>query len=120
MKKIESDKLVHDISSKGDMISQKDLELLGERYKSFLTEENLNQELAPCSWAVACVYYAAIAVHNTAAITANLAIAGAVAVYLAVKLWGPKIDGKIMDEVSPEEYLKFELFIQEISNASQN
>lgn len=127
MKKIESDKLIQDMANKDGEITQKDLELLDEKYEKFLMEDNLNEELATCSWAVACVYYAALAVHNTVAVTANLAIAGAVAVYLAVKLWGPKsiehIDNiasyHIVDS-NNKDYLKFQLFIQEISNASQN
>ncbi|MCD9618827.1 hypothetical protein [Chryseobacterium gleum] len=122
MDKLEQDEELQNMVAEGGEISQEDLNNLNVKYQKFLAE-NYDVEMTPCSWAVACFYYAALAVHNTVAVTANLAIAGAVAIYLGVTWWGPKLTspkkGKSLS-VMNEDYLKFELFVQEISDASQN
>lgn len=58
-----------------------------ERYTMILQNDNLSISpgLPPCSWAVACVLYFAVAIHNTAAVVAN--VVAAVSVWSAV--WIP-------------------------------
>ncbi|WP_454045219.1 hypothetical protein [Chryseobacterium sp. Marseille-Q8038] len=122
MDKLEQDEELQNMVAEGGEISQEDLKNLNVKYQKFLAQ-NYDVEAIPCSWAVACFYYAALAIHNTVAVTANLAVAGAVAIYLGVTWWGPKLTsprkGKSIS-VMNEDYLKFELFVQEIADASQN
>ncbi|MDR7371994.1 hypothetical protein [Flavobacterium aquidurense] len=51
--------------------------------KNMITDEN--EFLVPCTWAVACVAYFAIAAHNTVAVTALI--------YFKFAFWGPSING---------------------------
>ncbi|MDR4892561.1 hypothetical protein OH816_10375 [Chryseobacterium sp. CFS7] len=122
MDKLEQDEELQNMVAEGGEISPEDLKNLNVKYQKFLAQ-NYDVEAIPCSWAVACFYYAALAIHNTVAVTANLAVAGAVAIYLGVTWWGPKLTsprkGKSIS-VMNEDYLKFELFVQEIADASQN
>lgn len=122
--KLEQDKQLESIVASGE-ISQQDFDSLNEKYQQFLSE-NYQMQPEGCSWAVACVIYAALAVHNTVALTTNIAAAGAIAVYLGVKWWGPKLTspkqqggGPIPKMKYDEDLLKFEIFIQEIADASR-
>lgn len=82
-----------------------------------LLKENMisdNQEqLIPCTWAVACVAYFALAVHNTVAVTALI--------YFKFAFWGPSIDKKnqVVGTDRPtndmEDNLKTETLINEIA-----
>ena len=85
-------------------------------YDNLLNENMIsdNQEqLLPCSWAIACVLYFALAVHNTLAITALI--------YFKFAFWGPSINKKnqIVGSYRPtneiEDNLKTETLINEIS-----
>lgn len=116
--KLEEDQEIDDMVAAGGEITQDELDILNEKYQRFLSD-NYQMEPAACSWAVACVLYAALAVHNTVALTANLAVAGAIAVYLGVKWWGPKLDSpKRGKSLMNQDILKFEMFVQEIADAS--
>ncbi|MCX2585655.1 MULTISPECIES: hypothetical protein [unclassified Pedobacter] len=102
---------------------------------------DVDDPLVACSWAVVCVYYAALAIHNTVAITANVAVA--LSVYLKVGFWGPNISSykgggsdvpvpvdpdslridtnKIFQPVEPgmvNPALEFEVFIDNIATAA--
>lgn len=76
------------------------------------TDDNI--ETAACSWAVACVFYAALAAHNTVAATANLAIVGAAAIYLAVTFWGPGLEE---EAARVEGNLTADILINDIATA---
>lgn len=124
--KLEQDEQLESIVASGE-ISQQDFDSLNEKYQKFLSE-NYQMQPEGCSWAVACVIYAALAIHNTVALTANIAAAGAIAVYLGVKWWGPKLTSPKQSGAGPgpipkvkydEDLLKFEIFIQEIADASR-
>lgn len=83
-----------------------------EEYKkllqnNFITSEN-SQELAPCSWAVVCVVYFAVAVHNTAAVTTNVAVA------LAIWKWTAVTSSTLQDS---QTSLQVERLINEIAIA---
>lgn len=68
-----------------------------------------------CSWAVACVAYAAVAVHNTVAVTALAAVAAGGVVALAAAVWKAKwfwSGGK-----SGESTIVQERFIAEVTTA---
>lgn len=82
-----------------------------DKYTELLNNNILSSglEKAPCSWAVACVYYAALAAHNTIAVTANIVAAGAIFVYLGVKFWGPGI------EAQDASQLEHEIMVDEIA-----
>lgn len=84
-----------------------------DKYAELLNNNMLGSglEKAPCSWAVACVYYAALAAHNTIAVTANIVAAGAIFVYLGVKLWGPGIESSEGDA----SQLEHEMMVDEIA-----
>uniref|UniRef100_UPI0025DCE46A hypothetical protein n=1 Tax=Flavobacterium sp. TaxID=239 RepID=UPI0025DCE46A len=85
-------------------------------YDNLLNENMIsdNQEqLVPCTWAVACVAYFALAVHNTVAVTALI--------YFKFAFWGPSIDKKnqIVGNDRPtndiDDNLKTETLINEIA-----
>ena len=63
-----------------------------------------------CTWVLACALavalYAAVAVHNTLAVAANI--------YLVFALWGPKLSKPVF--ISPNDTLREEMLIQEIAN----
>lgn len=66
--------------------------------------------LVPCTWAVACVVYFAIAAHNTVAVTALI--------YFKVAFWGPSIDKKnnVNGNIAEgSDSLNTELLINEIA-----
>lgn len=70
--------------------------------------------VSPCG-PLFCVAYFALAVHNTAALTANIYV------YLGYKLWGPKLDsykgGKNVSFERTADNLKFEVLINDIVTA---
>ncbi|MBS7233702.1 hypothetical protein KHA90_22050 [Flavobacterium psychroterrae] len=51
--------------------------------KNMISDEN--EFVVPCTWAVACVAYFAVGVHNTLAVTALI--------YFKFAFWGPSMDG---------------------------
>jgi len=88
-------------------------------YDNLLKENMISdnkEQLIPCTWAVACVAYFALAVHNTVAVTALI--------YFKFAFWGPsivKIDKKnqVVGTDRPtndmEDNLKTETLINEIA-----
>lgn len=88
--------------------SEPSSEMLDQNFIS----SNEQTALVPCSWAVACVFYAALAVHNTIAVTVNIAFAAAV--WRWIGLWqtvaGPK------SSLAESDILKVEQMIDEIAN----
>lgn len=75
--------------------------------------DSLQEELAPCSWAVACVFYAALAVHNTVAITANVAVAAAV--WRWVGFWETVAGPGAVEESA--DVLRMEIVVNDIARA---
>lgn len=75
-----------------------------DKYTQLLSNNVLGSglEKAPCTWAAACVFYFALAAHNTVAVTANVVAAGALFVYLGVKFWGPGIETNANGELEHE------------------
>lgn len=72
-----------------------------------------NEDNPQAAFAVVWFFYAAAAAHNTIGVTANVAVVGAAAVYLAVKFWGPSLDnwGRTYDS---SDTLELEMLISEI------
>jgi|GEM_PF-1283747 len=92
-------------------ITQENFDYLEDKYRNFLNDDYL---ISPngCTWGLACVAGVALAVVVW------------LAVYYKKALWGPKLDKpndrkKITFDISDSE-LKFELFIQDIANATHN
>jgi len=92
-------------------MTQENFDYLEDKYRNFLND---NFQISPngCTWVLACF----------------VAVASGVVVWLGVywkrTLWGPKLDKpafvkKITFDISDSE-LKFELFIQDIANATHN
>jgi hypothetical protein len=95
-------------------LDQKLIDSKVSEYENILQESSISsneEELAPCSWAVACVYYFALAVHNTAAATINIAAAINVYIWKGYKFWSAT------DELSSESKLQFEMLVNEIAVA---
>lgn len=116
--KFENDEDIKSLNERDREITQEDMEVINEKYARFLAD-NYDMEVAGCSWAVVCAAYFALAVHNTVGATVN--IAAVAAVYFKTALWGPKLDsykkGKSISMMD-NDLLKFEMFIQEIADAS--
>lgn len=93
-------KTIEDINNYVSSLSN-DNELL---HKNMITSEN---ELVPCTWAIACLVYFVLAAHNTVAVAANI--------YLVFALWGPKLDKPNMF-MSSDDTLREEILVQEIAN----
>lgn len=74
---------------------------------------NSNDDNPQAAFAVVWFFYAAAAAHNTVAVTANLAVVGAAAVYLAVKFWGPSLTNAGRTYNSSDT-LELEMLIREI------
>lgn len=114
LSRLDEDPQVQAIYNKEGDITSEEKQLIASKTQEIMAE------LIPCGPTV-CVAYFAFAVHNTAAITANLAAIAAAAIYLGVKLWGPKLEsykqGKVLS-VSDSDYLKFEVLINEIATAN--
>lgn len=81
-----------------------------DEYAKLLQDNNV-VSAAPCSWAVACVAYFALAVHNTVGATVNIAAAINVYVWKAYKFWGAA------DPYSMQTHLQYETLVNEIASA---
>lgn len=119
MNEFENDEELVALSERGTDITQEDIDYINTKYQRFLSE-NYQLEVMACSWAIVCVAYFALGVHNTVGATVN--IAAVAAVYFKVALWGPKLDshkkGKVISQSVEKNTLQFEMFIQEIFDAS--
>ena len=84
------------------------------KYESILSNNilsNNEDNVQALGFAIVWAVYAAAAVHNTIALTANVAVVGAAAIYLAVTFWGPGLS-----PVGPaDDSLPIELLIAEIA-----
>lgn len=88
------DYINEDGSVNEDRIMAKSKELEGILANNIIADQGGGVDaLAPCSWAVACVFYAAVVAHNTVAVTANLAVALAVWKWVGVVDAGVAITG---------------------------
>ncbi len=76
---------------------------IGDQYAYLLSNNMLtNEDDIQAIWGlVICGTYFAFVIHNTVAITANIGVAAAVAVYLGVKFWGPNLDKPSDDTSNP-------------------
>jgi hypothetical protein len=121
IEEFKNDEELKALSARDADITQEDIDYINTKYERFLSE-NYQLEVMACSWAVACVAYFALAVHNTVGVTVN--IAAVAAIYFKVALWGPKLDshkkGKIISHSVERNALQFEMFIQEVADASAN
>ncbi|WP_123867191.1 hypothetical protein [Flavobacterium oreochromis] len=108
---IEKDLEGSDILNEKGEIDPKKIEQKKNNFIETAKIESVNSEAC-----LAEVLYFAVAVHNTAAITANLAIVGAVAVYLGVKFWGPKIKSAAFEE-SEFSNLQADILVKDIVEA---
>lgn len=119
--KVESDYLDGKIVSEDGELDRKKLENKKDEYAEILNKNMIStdQEVAeaPCSWAVVCVAYFVLAVHNTAAITVNVAAVAVAVVAVAVKV---KV-GKAVPEFDTasksknKDLLEFEILVNEIA-----
>jgi len=93
-------------------IDQKKLKDKIDEYKNIIQTNNGQgeAEVAPCSWAVACVAYFAVAVHNTLAVTANVGVALAVWKYVGIWSAAPTTD--------EQSQLQLEIMVNDIVTAS--
>ena len=107
------------LTDKEGKVDYSKLEAKAGEYENLLKNNMISsgsdeRVMAPCSWAVACVFYAAVAAHNTIAATANLAVVGAAAIYLAVTFWGPGIDE---EEAGRTQSLSTDILINDIASS---
>lgn len=105
-------------NQKDDLKTEKDINNFIEKiqkteYDNLLDENIISNEKSLCSWAIACVLYFVLAVHNQVAVASNIAVA--ITIYLWVALWGPALDS--YERVSSaKSTLKKEMLIEEIAN----
>lgn len=95
-------------------IDSKRIEEKSEEYTNLLKENFVStpeESLAPCSWAVVCVAYFAVAVHNTAAVTANIAVA------LNVWKWLAITSSDSVESNLNKNSLQVEILINELAQA---
>lgn len=79
------------IDSDGN-IDQEEADTIIGNYEDILSNNilsNNEDNVQAFGFAIVWAVYAAAAVHNTIALTANVAVVGAAAIYLAVTFWGP-------------------------------
>lgn len=104
--KIEKDYIDGKLSTKEGDIDHKKLEQKSQQYADILKKNMItpddNHKAVGCSWAIACVLYAALAVHNTIAITALIAVAAAIKFKVGV------------EHILHNDLLQFEILVNDI------
>lgn len=119
--RIDEDAKAGELTLKDGSVDYAKLEAKSDEYQSLLQNNMISagegERVKACSWAVACVFYAALAAHNTIAATANLAIVGAAAIYLAVTFWGPGLEEEISERSSG---LTTDILINDIAVSFKN
>lgn len=111
--KFETDYLSGDILNEEGEIDIEKIEDKKDEYAEILNHNMISSDsevaAAPCSWAVVCVAYFVLAVHNTAAVTALVVAVAAVKIKVGVEVG---LAGKSSDS----DLLEFEMLVDEIVN----
>lgn len=111
--KVEIDYLNGDILNDKGEIDVKKIEDKKDEYDEILKYNMISSDpevvAAPCSWAVVCVAYFVLAVHNTAAVTALVVAVAAVKVKVG-------LEDSIAGKSSDRDLLEFEMLVDEIVN----